>query len=95
MNKLVLVYSYGLLAQLVEQCVDNALVAGSSPAQATRIFRSSTAVVQLTVNQLVVGSIPTFGASRLNILMREPTRYEGKCWYQIQLQTPAYSLVAQ
>ena len=26
------------------------------------LFRSSTAVVQLTVNQLVVGSIPTLGA---------------------------------
>ena len=27
------------------------------------LFRSSTAVVQLTVNQLVAGSIPAFGAS--------------------------------
>ena len=27
------------------------------------LFRDSTAVVQLTVNQLVVGSIPTLGAS--------------------------------
>ena len=37
--------------------------ASSSLAGGTKLlFRSSTAVVQLTVNQLVVGSIPAFGA---------------------------------
>ena len=37
---------------------------GSSPFIRTKfLFQSSTAVVQLTVNQLVAGSIPAFGAS--------------------------------
>ena len=34
-----------------------------------KLFQSSTAVVQLTVNQLVVGSIPTFGASVIALLV--------------------------
>ncbi len=33
------------------------------PLEPPSLFQSSTAVVQLTVNQLVVGSIPAFGAS--------------------------------
>ena len=32
------------------------------PPPRTRLIRDSTVVVQLTVNQLVVGSIPTLGA---------------------------------
>ena len=37
---------------------------GSNPSPATILFRCSTAVVQLTVNQLVVGSIPATGATK-------------------------------
>ena len=38
-------------------------VSGSIPLITTILFQCSTAVVQLTVNQLVVGSIPATGAS--------------------------------
>jgi hypothetical protein len=41
------------------------------------LFRSSTAVVQLAVNQLVVGSIPTFGAS-FRILAASKKLFIGK-----------------
>ena len=57
-----------LLAHLVEHRTCNAEVVSSNPTGSTKnyseLFQSSTAVVQLTVNQLVAGSIPASGAKQ-------------------------------
>ena len=42
------------------------LYAPSPPCYRPPVFRRSSAVEQLTVNQLVVGSIPTAGAKKSN-----------------------------
>ena len=52
---------------VVECFVANENVIGSNPISCSIIFHSSTAVVQLTVNQLVVGSIPACGASFIRV----------------------------
>ena len=56
---------YGGIAQLVERRTDNSEVRGSIPCVTTITFPGSSAVEQLTVNQLAVGSIPTQGAKLL------------------------------
>ena len=48
---------------MVKHPAFNRLSGGSSPPSPTKLFRISSAVEQLTVNQLVVGSIPTSGAN--------------------------------
>ena len=59
----------GGLAQLVEQRNHNPRVGGSCPSPATiflengSTFRSGAVVAQVTVNHLVAGSNPAFGAS--------------------------------
>ena len=62
-----LVWDFGGLAQLVEQRNHNPRVGGSCPSPATNLrilpFRSGAAVAQVTVNHLVAGSNPAFGAT--------------------------------
>ena len=52
---------------------------GSNLTASTILFQSSTAVVQLTVNQLVVGSIPASGAKlrAVGILGNTPALHVG------------------
>ena len=64
----------GGLAQLVEQRNHNPRVGGSCPSPATMFaeatFRSGAAVAQVTVNHLVAGSNPAFGATlRTEVLL--------------------------